>query len=337
MDNLPVAAIARSIMIKRRGLLAGILGASVASRAAAQISARTARMLVGFPPGGSIDLVARALVEHVKVPGAAAAIVDNRPGAGGRLALEALRAALPDGMSVGLTPGDQLTLFPSIYHRLGYDPLRDFAPISTVCTFPFALTIGPLVPMEIVTVADFMAWCRANPKQANFGSPGEGTRPHFMGAVLARAAGVELTHLPYKGGPAALQDLLAGQVAAMVSVLSNVLPHARSGRLRVLAVSGPQRSTLLPATPTAREAGYAAFEGEEWFGVIAPASTPAEAIEAWNAAIRGALRLESVIAALSSHAFQPASSTPQELSAMIRRDLARWRQLVNEANFKPTD
>jgi len=324
-------------MIQRRDLLAGLLGTSVASRAAAQATSRTARMLVGFPPGGSIDLVARALVEHIKVPPAAATIVDSRPGAGGRLALDALKAAPPDGLTVGLTPGDQLTLFPSIHRHLSYDPLRDFAPISTVCTFPFALAIGPLVPMEVVTVADFMAWCRTNPKQANFGSPGECTRPHFMRAALARAAGVELTHLPYKGGPAALQDLLAGQVAAMVSVLSNLLPHARSGRLRILAVSAPQRSPLLPGTPTAHEAGYAAFEGEEWFGVLAPTSTPAETINAWNAAIRNALTLESVIAALSSQAFRPAPSTPQELSAMIRSDLERWRRVVNEANFKLTD
>src|SRR5215218_3246745 len=158
-------------MIQRRDLLAGLLGTSVASRAAAQATSRTARMLVGFPPGGSIDLVARALVEHIKVPPAAATIVDSRPGAGGRLALDALKAAPPDGLTVGLTPGDQLTLFPSIHRHLSYDPLRDFAPISTVCTFPFALAIGPLVPMEVVTVADFMAWCRTNPKQANFGSP----------------------------------------------------------------------------------------------------------------------------------------------------------------------
>lgn len=324
-------------MIQRRDLLAGLLGTSVASHAAAQATSRTARMLVGFPPGGSIDLVARALVEHIKLPAAGPMIVDNRPGAGGRLALEALKSAPPDGLTVGLTPGDQLTLFPSIYRRLGYDPIRDFVPIGTVCTFPFALTIGPLVPMEVTTVADFMVWCRANPKQANFGSPGEGTRPHFMGAALARASGVELTHLPYKGGPAALQDLLAGQVAAMVSVLSNVLPHARSGRLRVLVVSAPQRSALLPATPTAREAGYAAFEGEEWFGALAPASTSGEAIEAWNAAIRKALAAESVIAALTSQAFLPTPSTPQELGALIERDLERWRQLVDEANFKPAD
>jgi len=154
---------------------------------------------------------------------------------------------------------------------------------------------------------------------------------------LARAADVDLTHLPYKGGPAALQDLLAGQVAAMVSVLSNVLPHAQSGRLRVLVVSAPQRNTLLPATPTAREVGFAAFEGEEWFGVLAPISTPNEAIEAWNVAIHKALAVESVIAVLRSQAFQPAPSTPQDLRALVQRDLERWRHLVKEANFKPAD
>lgn len=325
-------------MLQRRDLIAGLLSTSLAGRAAAQPASRTGRLLVGFPPGGSVDVVARALMEHVRAPGTAASfIVDNRPGAGGRVALEALKAALPDGATVGLTPGDQLTLFPSIYNRLGYDPLRDFAPISTVCTFPFAFAVGPLVPMDVVTMADFMAWCRANPKQANFGSPGEGTRPHLMGATLARAAGVELTHLPYKGGPAALQDLLAGQVAAVVSVLSNVLPHVQSGRLRILIVSARQRSPLLPAVPTAREAGHAAFEGEEWFGLLAPASTQAETIQAWNTAVRNALAMESVTAVLSKQAFRPAPSTPQELTSLIRTDLEQWRRVVSESNFKPID
>jgi tripartite-type tricarboxylate transporter receptor subunit TctC len=325
-------------MIQRRNLLSGLLATSLAGHAAAQAPTRTGRLLVGFPPGGSVDLVARSLAEHVKGPTTAVTmIVDNRPGAGGRLALETLKAAAPDGATVGLTPGDQLTLFPSIYNRLGYDPLRDFAPIATVCTFPFALAIGPLVPMDVVTLADFMAWCQANPKQANFGSPGEGTRPHFMGMALARAAGVELTHLPYKGGPAALQDLLAGQVAAMVTVLSNVLPHAQSGRLRVLVVSAPQRSALLPATPTASETGYAQFEVEEWFGVLAPAATSAAMVEAWSTSIRNALAEESVIATLSKQGFRPASSSPQELSAVIRADLERWRRLIKEVNFKPVD
>lgn len=325
-------------MIQRRTLLAGLLGASLPGRAMAQGAARTGRLLVGFPPGGSIDLVARALVEPLAMPaGMAGMIVDNRPGAGGRLALETLKAAAADGATIGLTPGDQLTLFPHLHTRLGYDPIKDFAPIGTVCTVPFAIAVGPLVPLEVATVADFLAWCRANPKQANFGSPGEGTRPHFMGMALARAAGVELTHLPYKGGPAALQDLLAGQLAAMVGVLSNALPHAASGRLRVLAVSAPRRSPLLPAVPTAREAGYPAFEGEEWFGFVAPAATSAEAVDAWNAAVRAALATEKVTSALSKQAFTPAASTPQAMGALIREDLARWRQQVAESGVKPTN
>lgn len=325
-------------MIQRRDLLGGLLGMAFAGCAGAQVMPHTGRLLIGFPPGGSIDLVARALAEPLKASAKAAAmIVDNRPGAGGRLALETLKAASPDGATVGLTPGDQLTLFPSIYNRLNYDPLRDFAPIGMVCTFPFAFVVGPLVPTEVVTFSDFVAWCRANPKQANFGSPGEGTRPHFMAMALARAADIDMTHLPYKGGSAALQDLLAGQVAGAVTVLSNALPHARSGRLRVLLVSAPQRSSLLPGTPAAREAGYAAFEGEEWFGMLAPASCPAEVINAWNTSIRNALSDESVIATLSKQAFQPAPSTPKELADVIRADLVRWQRLVKDVNFKAMD
>jgi len=334
----PSFAIERPIMIQRRGFLGGLLGMGFAGRAGAQVVPRTSRLLVGFPPGGSIDVVARALAEQLKTSAAAATmIVDNRPGAGGRLALEALKAALPDGATVGLTPGDQLTLFPSIYHRLNYDPLRDFAPIGMVCTFPFAFAIGPLVPTEVVTFSGFVAWCRANPKQANLGSPGEGTRPHLMAVALARAAGVELTHLPYKGGVAALQDLLAGQVAGAVTVLSNALPLVHSGRLRVLLVSAPQRSPLLPGTPTAREAGYAAFEGEEWFGLLAPASSPAGVINTWSMSLRDALSDGGVIATLSKQAFQPAPSTPEELADVIRADLLRWQRLIKEMNFKVMD
>ncbi len=325
-------------MVLRRDLLGGLLAIGLSGRASVQAMPSARRMLVGFPPGGSIDLVARAMAEPMRSLGQApAVIVDNRPGAGGRLALETLKAAPSDGATVGLTPGDQLTLFPSIYNRLNYEPLRDFAPIGTVCTFAFAFAVGPLVPAEIVTFPDFVAWCRAHPTQANIGSPGEGTRPHFMAMALARAADIELTHLPYKGGSAALQDLLGGQVAGVVTVLSNVLPHAQSGHLRVLLVSSAQRSELLPRTPTAREAGYAAFEGEEWLGILAPASCPAEVIDAWNSSIRDVLSEGSVKAALSKQAFRPALSTPTELADLIRADLVRWKRLIQEVSFKPLD
>ena len=205
-------------------------------------------------------------------------IVDNRPGAGGRLPLEALKGGERDGSVMVLTPGDQVALFPHVYAKLGYDALRDFAPVSTVCTVQFLLSVGSLVPTEVKTVADFVGWCRANPKLASYGSPGEGTRPHFMAASLARSAGVPMTHVPYKGGPPVVQDLLAGQIAAALNVVSNVLPHVQAGRLRALATTAPKRSAVLPDVPTAREAGYPAMEGVEWFGLFVPIGTPNEIV-----------------------------------------------------------
>ena len=241
-----------------------------------------------FPPGGSLDVVARLLVEHMKGY-APSLIVDNRPGAGGRIALEALKSGEPDGSLLALTPGDQVTLFPHVYQKLSYDTLRDFVPVTTVCTFPFLLAIGPMVPSNVTTLAQFIEWCRANPKLATYGSPGAGTRPHFLGVTLARAAGIEFVHLPYKGGAPAIQDLLGGQIPATISVFANAFPHVQSGSLRALAITAPQRSPLLPNVPTAREAGYPGMEAVEWFGLFAPAKTPIDIVSALHAAVQQAL------------------------------------------------
>jgi tripartite-type tricarboxylate transporter receptor subunit TctC len=185
---------------------AAFSGLFVPSSGRADMVNRTARIMVGFPAGSSPDFVARLLAEYVK-DYAPSIIVDNRPGAGGRVPLEALKGGERDGSLMVLTPGDQLALFPHVYAKLGYDALKDFAPVSTVCLVQFLLLVGPLVAPEVETVAAFVAWCRANPKLATYGSPGEGTRPHFMGASLARSAGVEMIHVPYKGGPPVVQDL----------------------------------------------------------------------------------------------------------------------------------
>jgi len=207
---------------------AAVSGLFVPSGGRADLVSRTARIMVGFPAGSSPDFVARLLAEYVKGY-APSLIVDNRPGAGGRLPLDALKGGERDGSLMALTPGDQVALFPHVYAKLGYDALRDFAPVSTVCMVQFLFVVGPVVPPEVKTVTNFITWCRANPKLASYGSPGEGTRPHFMGVSLARSAGVEMTHVPYKGGPPIVQDLLAGQIAAGVVVVSNVLPHIQSG------------------------------------------------------------------------------------------------------------
>ena len=302
----------------------------------AELVNRNARLMAGFPAGTSVDLVARLLGEYVKGY-APSIIVDNRPGAGGRLALEALKGGERDGSLIALTPGDQVTLFPHVYAKLGYDALRDFAPVSTVCIVQFLFVVGPMVPQEVKMLADFVAWARGNPKQASYGSPGEGTRPHFLGVSLAREAKVELTHVPYRGTTAVVQDLLAGQVAAGVIVNANFVPHMQSGKLRALATSAPQRAAILPEVPTGREAGNPAFEGVEWFGLFVPAGTPTEVVAGLNAAVRKALELDAFKAKLAEQAIEPKGCTPDEFARLIKSDTEQWAATVKAFGFKPMD
>jgi len=297
---------------------------------------RPARLMVGFPAGSSPDFVARLLAEHLREY-ASTVVVDNRPGAGGRLPLEALKAAERDGSVMVLTPGDQVALFPHVYAKLGYDSERDFAPVSTLCTVHFILTVGPLVPPEVKTVADFVTWCRANPKHATYGSPGEGTRPHFMGASFAKEAGLEMTHVPYKGGPPIVQDLLAGQIACSLTVVSNALSNVQSGHLRALAITAPRRSPVLPVVPTIREAGYPTAEGVEFFELFVPAGTPENIIAQLNGHVRNALQSERFKEGLAKQGFEPAGSTPAELRQLVEADIARWGAIVKQTGFKPID
>ena len=310
-------------------------GLFVPSSGRADLVSHPARITVGFPAGSSLDFVARVLAEYVKY--APSIIVDNRPGAGGRLPLEALKSGEHDGSLMVLTPGDQVALFPHIYSKLAYDALRDFAPVSTVCMVQFLLVVGPLVPPEVKTVADFMAWCRANPKLATYGSAGEGTRPHFIGVSLARSAGVEMIHVPYKGGPQITQDMLAGQIAASVNVPSNVLPQVQSGKLRALATTAPTRASLLPDVPTAREAGYPTLESVEWFGLFVPAGTSTEIVSGLNSAVRKALDMDAVKTRLAEQSFEPRGCTPAEFAQIIKSDLERWAATVKAFGFKPMD
>jgi tripartite-type tricarboxylate transporter receptor subunit TctC len=307
-----------------------------AATARAQILARNARLLVGFPPGGSLDVVARLLVEHMRGY-ASSIIVDNRPGAGGRIALEALKAGEPDGSILALTPGDQVTLFPHVYQRLNYDALRDFVPVTTVCTFPFLLAVGPMVPASVTTLGEFIDWCRANPRLATYASPGAGTRPHFLGAALARAAGFEFVHLPYKGGAPAMQDLLGGQIPAAISVFSNAYPHVQSGSLRGLAITAPQRSALLPNVPTAREAGYPGMEAVEWFGLFLPAKTPADLVNSLHSSVQLALQTDPVKSGLARQSFDAVAASRSDFAALIRADTERWGEIVKASGFKPIE
>jgi tripartite-type tricarboxylate transporter receptor subunit TctC len=260
----------------------GGLGALAASSAlglplAARADGPPPRLLVGFPAGGSIDAVARLLAAAWRTRFAAPPLVEQRVGAGGRIAVVALKEAAPDGLTLLLSPASIFTIYPHVYRRLPYDPVADVLPVTSVCDYVCGFGVGPLVPETVKTLADFVAWVRAHPRLGAYGSPAAGAMPHFLGTQFTRAAGIDLTHVPYRGAAPGLQELMGGQIAAGVFALGDFLPYLAGGRLRLLAVADERRSRFAPAVPTFAEQGYPGLHGVESFGLFLPARAPVEA------------------------------------------------------------
>lgn len=325
----------RFLLLASAGCLAA-LTAPVHAQAPTLLT-KPLRIVVGFPPGGSADTLARVLAQQLTGV-APAVIVDNKPGAGGRIALEATRTADPDGATLVLTPASMAVVYPHIFRKLPYDTLNDFIPVARVAAAPFVIAVGPQVPAEVNSLADFIKWGKANPAKASYGSSGAGSMPHFTGVALGRAANLDWTHVAYKGAAPAMNDLLGGQIAANVSVMSNALPHVQAGKLRALAISSPQRSPTLPQVPTFAEAGLRDATTVEWFGVFAPARTPAELVNRLASALAVAERSKPFQEALVKGGFDPITDdTPAAFAATVRADLARWGQIVKAAGFTPED
>ncbi|GIX25654.1 MAG: hypothetical protein KatS3mg122_2885 [Caldimonas sp.] len=293
------------------------------------------KFLYGFPPGSSGDIVARRVAERMAGTPYARnqAIVENKAGAGGRIALEALRQAAPDGATLCLSPFSATAVYPHIYTRLGYDPVNDFVPVSIAALMFHGLAVGPLVPASVKSVKDYLAWAKAHPKDANYGSPAAGSTPHFIGALLGLNNGVDLKHVPYRGSVPGVTDLVGGQIASMVTPSGDFIAHHRAGKLRVLATSGSRRSPFLPDVPTFAEQGFPDLVVEEWFGFYAPARTPATMVAAANAAINQALKDPAVIEALGTVGLIAQGSTPQEMAVSQKREFERWGPLVKKIGF----
>ena len=325
-------------MLSRRRFVAAAAGAgaSIAAprRAQSQVVGKLTRMIVGFAPGGSSDVTARLLVDHMRGY-ASTIIIDNRPGAGGRIAVESAKAGAPDGSVLLLSPASMIVLYPHLYKPLGYDPVQDLIAVTTVCAFPFVLSVGPLVPRDVRTLADFIQWCKANPKLASYGTSGAGSMLHFAGMMLARAANFDFTHVPYKGASPALQDLLGGQVASTVGVLGIALPHIQAGNLRALAMTGATRSSFLPDVPTLTEAGFPGLEITEWQGLFVPAKTPPPVVHALNRSVRDALDTAEVKAGLIKLSFDAGGTSPEQFAEIVRADIARWEPIVKTSGFTP--
>lgn len=292
------------------------------------------KVLFGFPAGSSGDTVARRVAE--KFLGTAyaknAGVVENKPGAGGRIALEELKAAPADGSVLAVAQVSAIANYPHIYSKMNYTD-KDFAPVSIGAIMHHGLAVGPMVPASVKTVKDFLAWAKANPKEASYGSPGAGSTPHFLGALLGINSGVELRHVPYRGSIPGVTDVVGGQIAAMVTPHGDFIANYKAGKIRILATSGPKRSMYVPDVPTFAEQGFPELTTEEWFGFYAPAATPKPIIAAANAAINAALKEKSVIDSLAIVGLIPQGSTPEEMARWQKAEYDTWGPLIKKIGF----
>ena len=328
-----------NLPITRRHALA-VLAATGAGLAGsgpsiAQPRLASARILCGYPAGGILDVIARKLAERLSTTYAGSVLVDNKPGAAGRLAVEALKGAAPDGSTMLVTPGSVVMMYPHIYRNLAYDVFLDLVPVSIVANAGFALAVGPSVPTSVATLEEFLRWCRLDRAKAQCGNPGAGSLPHFMAVILAREGRVELTHVPYRGGLMAMQDAAAGQVSAALSTEASAVALVKDGKLRVLATTGSTRSPFLPQAPTFRELGYPALSQREWFAVFMPARTPPAVVASAAEAIQSALREPDVRDVWQKGALYAESSSPAELQVTLRRDFDFWGPVIRASGFTP--
>ena len=320
--------------LSRRRFVGWASAAALAGTASAQSPAlESLKIICGFPPGGTTDLVARSVAEQLAGSYARTAVVENRAGAGGRLAADAVRQAAADGSVMLLTPGSMLFLYPHIYKQLPYNPFADFVPVSVGANNVHALAVGPMVPEAVRTVPDLLAWWRAHPKRTHYASPGAGSTPHFIGSLVERAAGVQLTHVSYKGVQLAITDLLGGQLPVVIGPEGNFLPHLASGKLRVLATSGPRRSKFEPQVPTFQEQGLKDINVEEWFGFFMPARTPADMVQRAAAAIGVAIGHKPLTEGFARMGMEAAASTPTALAARLKADHDFWVPVVKASGF----
>ncbi len=289
------------------------------------------RIVVGFAAGGSSDIAARLIADKLKDELGQPVIVENKTGAGGRIAAEALKTAPADGTTLLLVPVVVPVLAPLVYRQLAYDPAKDFAPVTQIATYQFGYAVGANHPAK--NVAELIAWMRVNPTQANFGSPAPGSLPHFFGLAVGRATGVDMVHVAYKGGAPLATDLMGGQIPVGIDSLSDLVQLHRAGKIRIIATSGAARSPLLPEVATFREQGFPSIEGTGWIGIYAPAKTPKAIVEELSARIVKVVRLPDVRDRLLNLGYEPTGTTPEELSTIMAADTARWGPIIKASGF----
>jgi tripartite-type tricarboxylate transporter receptor subunit TctC len=324
---------------RRRFLRTGVCAAATLATLSFGPRARAARgdplhILCSGPPGSIPDLIARAVADQLSNALGQRALVDNRPGAAGQISVGALKSAAADGSTLLLAQGAIATIYPNLYAKLAYDAAVDLQPVSLAGEMLLALAVGPAVPEKVTTLADFMAWARSHPALANVGSPGTGTLPHLLEAMLFRKEGVAWQHVAYSGGPPAVTDLLGGRIAALALPEGLLRQHHASGRVRVLATSGPGRSTYLPEVPSFVELGHPDFVVKEWFAFFASGRVPKASVEATSAVLREALARPELSAVFAQAGMTAASSQPSSLSDRIAREQQYWQPVLRANDIR---
>jgi tripartite-type tricarboxylate transporter receptor subunit TctC len=316
-----------------RGIaLAGLL-ATLASGAWAQAyPTKPIRLVVPFPPGGATDILARAVAQKLTDKWGQPVVVDNRPGAGGNIGSELVAKAAPDGYTLEMGTVGTHAINASLYAKMPYDHVKDFAPVILVAGVPNVLEVNPSLPVN--TVQELIAYAKANPGKLNFASSGNGTSIHLAGELFKVMAGVQMTHIPYKGSGPALQDLIGGQVQLMFDNLPPSLPQIKAGKLRALAVTSSTRSPALPDTPTIAESGLPGYEASSWFGVLAPAGTPPAIIAKLNAEIAAWLATPEAKEKMVALGANIGGGSPEDFAKHIAAETAKWQKVVKESGAK---
>lgn len=321
--------------MKRRQILSTFVVLTASTLIGSTVFAQTdkpLRVIVGFPGGVSIDVVVRILSDKLKDELKRPVIVDNRPGAGGRLAAEVLKSSAPDGNTVMVTPIVVPVLAPMVFSKLSYNAATDFAPVVRICDFSFGLAVSADTPVK--NLAEYSAWIKANPKNANFGSPAAGSLPHFFGEMIGSALAVDIVHVPFNGGAALQAALLGNHVPAGIDVVFEWLQNAKAKKVTMLATSGATRSKVMPDVPTFKEQGYPDIVGQGWFAMYAPAKTPAIAIDDINKAVNKVLAMPEVREKFAALGLEAGGGSAADLQKTMIEDTKRWAPVVKKTGFK---
>lgn len=322
-------------MISRRTAISTVAIGAISSLSASlsHAQSKSLKILVGYPAGGAVDVVARRVGEELRAQGFNA-VVENRTGAAGQLATESMLAAPADGSTVVLMPGGNATIFPHVYPKLRYS-LADLAPLASVCSFQFGLAVGPGTPAK--SLKEFVEWAKANPGKASYGTPGAGTAMHFMGVMFAKKAGIDFLHVPYRGGAAAMTDVLGGTIPALATTLPNLVTHHKSGKLRILGFTGDNALPGLPGVPTFKEQGYPELVLNEVFGVFASAKTPAPLLAELERALVAAASTPAFVASIEKLEFDSGTMRSAEFARYLKTDLERWGPVIKATGYTAAD